>query len=183
MTKSDIYEIAIKILGLYLVSLLIIQLREVLTYVTVLMQAQNNPDMMGNFSQTPILIVTVCSFFVLVVFTWLLLFKTKGVTKLVCKKEDFEEPIKFFSDKKTIYEIALTIVGLLTIILTLPDFAYRLKNHIQLIQNDFSTESYDRGFLVTAGLKILIGVIVVIYSKAISNYFSKDKINESKSAI
>ncbi|TCK80827.1 hypothetical protein [Albibacterium bauzanense] len=177
MTKSDIYEIAIKILGFYLVTLLIIQFREVLTYVTVLMQAQNNPGMMGNFNQTPILIATVCSFFVLVAFTWLLLFKTKKVTKLVCKKEDFEEPIKFFTDKKTIYEIALTIVGLLTIILTLPDFAYRLKNHIQSIQNDFSTESYDRSFLVIAGLKILIGILIIIYSKTISSYFSKDKIN------
>jgi len=178
MTKSDIYEIAIKVLGFYLVTILIIQLKEVLTYATFLMQAQNSSDIMGNFNQTPILIATVCSFFVLAAFTWLLIFRTKEVTKLVCKKEDFEEPMKFFTDKKTIYEIALTIVGLLTIILTLPDFAYRLKNHIQLIQNDFSTESYDRSFLVTAGLKILIGLIIIIYSKAISSYFSKDKINE-----
>lgn len=178
MTKSDIYEIAIKILGLYLVTLVIIQLREVLTYATFLIQAQDNPDVMRNFNQTPILIVTVCSFLVLTAFTWLLLFRTKRITKLICKKEDFEEPIKLFLDKKTIYQIALTIVGLLTIILTLPDFAYRLKNHIQLIQNDFSTESYDRSFLVTAGLKILIGVIIIIYSKAISSYFSNDQTNE-----
>lgn len=177
MTKSDIYEIAIKILGFYLVTLLIIQLREVLTYATFLMQAQNNSDMMGNFNQTPILIATVCSFLVLAAFTWLLLFRTKRITKLICKKEDFEEPMKLFTDKKTIYEIALTIVGLLTIILTLPDFAYRLKNHIQLIQNDLSTESYDRSFLVTAGLKILIGIIVIIYSKVISSYFSKESNN------
>jgi|SRR5690606_26000009 len=183
MTKSDIYEIALKILGLYLVTLVIVQLREVITYATILIQAQDNPNIIGNFNQTPILIVTVCSFLALAAFTWLLLFKTKTIVKLICKQEDFEESVKLFTDKKTIYEIALTIVGLLTIILTLPDFTYRLKNYIQLIQTDFSTESYDRSFLVTAGVKILIGVIVVIYSKAISNYFSKDKINESKSVI
>jgi hypothetical protein len=175
MKKSDIYEIAIKILGLYLVITVIELLKELLTYSTILLQYKNNPGIYGGVNQVPVFIVTVLNFVLVTVFAGLLIFKTKKLTSLICKKEDFIETAKLFTDKKTIIEIALIIVGLVTIILTIPEFGFKLKNYIYIAQNGLTSEMRDKNFLIIAGLKILIGVIAVCYSKAIASSLTKDK--------
>ncbi len=78
MKKSDIYEFAIKILGLYLVVSVIEHLREVITYATILIQAQDKPELFDGFNQTPIFIVTIFNFLLLTAFTWILIFKTRN---------------------------------------------------------------------------------------------------------
>lgn len=168
MKKSDVYEIAIKILGLYLVVIVISQLREVFTYSAVLLQTKNDPDSFQGIDQTPVFIVTIISFLVLVAFAGLLIFRTRKVTSLICDKQDYEETAKLFVNRKVIYEIALTIVGLLMILLTLPDFALKLKNYLFLVQNDSSTNVYDNSFLIIAGLKIIMGFLTLSFSKFVS---------------
>lgn len=175
MKKSDIYEIAIKILGLYLVIIIIGQLREVLMYAMIVMQTKSNPDALGGLNQTPIFITVVFSFLVLVAFTGLLLFRTKRLTRIICKKDDFEETSTLFTDKKTIYEIALTLTGLITLIWTLPDFAYQLKSYFQSLNRNSLSNVTDTGFLYISGIKILIAFLVIIYSKTISTYLATSK--------
>ncbi len=180
MKKSDIYEIAIKIFGLYLVITVIELLKELLTYSTILLQYKNNPSIYGGINQTPIFIVTILNFVLVTVFAGLLIFKTKKVTNLICKKEDFSETAKLFTDKKTIIEIALTLAGLITIIWTIPEFGFKLKDYIYIVQNNFTPEIRDKNFLIIAGLKILVGIIAIYYSKSISSYLTRDKVTADK---
>ena len=175
MRKSDIYEFAIKILGLYLVVSVIEHLREVISYVTILIQQHDKPGQFGGFDQTPLLIVTLFNFLLLTTFTWLLIFKTRKLTSLICTKEDYSETTKLFTDKKTIIEIAIIIVGLMTIIWTIPEFSIKLKNYVFKAQNNFTTTMNDNNFLFIAGLKIVVGIIAISYAKSISLYVSKEK--------
>jgi len=182
MKKSDIYEFAIKILGLYLVVSVIDHLREVITYVTVLIQAHDKPELFGGFNQTPVFIVTVFNFLLITTFTWLLIFKTKKLTSLICTKEDYSETTKLFTDKKTIIEIAIILVGLMTIIWTIPEFGIKLRNYVYLAQNSFSSTMNDKSFLWIGGLKIVVGIIAVSYAKTISSYFSKENKENDKNS-
>ena len=175
MRKSDIYELAIKILGLYLVVSVIEHFREVITYATVLIQIHDKPGQFEGFDQTPVFFVTLFNFLLLTLFTWLLIFKTKKITGLICVKEDYTETTKLFTDKKTIIEIAIILVGLMTIIFTVPEFAVRLKNYVYMAQNSFTLTMNDKSFLFIAGLKIVVGIIALAYSKKISLYVSRDK--------
>jgi hypothetical protein len=175
MRKSDIYEFAIKILGLYLVVSVIEHLREVISYATILIQLHDKPEQIGGFDQTPLLIVTLFNFLLLTTFTWLLIFKTRKLTSLICTKEDYSETTKLFTDKKTIIEIAIIIVGLMTIIWTIPEFAIKLKNYVYMAQNSFTTTMNDKTFLFIGGLKIVVGIIAISYAKSISSYVSKEK--------
>lgn len=130
MKKSDIYELAIKILGLYLVVPVIEHLREVITYATILTQFQNNPEQFGDINQTPIFVVTLFNFLLLTAFAWLLIFRTRKLTNIICTKEDYSETAGLFTDKKNIIEIAMILVGLMTVIWTIPEFAVKLKNYV-----------------------------------------------------
>ncbi len=175
MKKSDIYEIAIKILGLYLVIKVLGLLKEVLTMFIFLLQTKNNShNSLVEFDQTPIFLVTLFNFFLVAVFAAILIFNTKKIAKLICKKADYEENSKLFTEKKTIYEMVLTIVGLLTIIIAVPELAITLKTYIHLFQYN-SSKNNDLSFMIIAGLKIIIGITVVFYSKSISNYLAKSK--------
>lgn len=180
MKKSDIYEIAIKILGLYLVISVIDHFKEVISYATVFIQYQDKPEQFGGFNQTPIFIVTIFNFILLTALAWLLIFKTRQLTSLICKKEDYVETAKLFTDKKTIIEIALIIVGLSTIIWTIPEFAVKLKNYVYMTQHSFTTTMNDKTFLYIGGVKIVVGVIAVYYAKSISSYMSTDRKEKEK---
>src|SRR5699024_11390060 len=113
MKKIDLYEIAIKILGLYLVVLIISQLRDVLIYLAAWTQQKKNPEMFVGFEQTPVFIITVMGFLALVVLSYLLIFRTKPMARLISTKTDFEENIPLLASRKTIYEICLVLLGLI----------------------------------------------------------------------
>jgi hypothetical protein len=61
----------------------------------------------------------------------------------------------------------------------LPDFIYKLKNHINYVQVNLPTTDYDKAYLLTSGIKIGIGLIAIIYSTEFSNILTKrSKTNE-----
>lgn len=98
---------------------------------------------------------------------------TQTIAKLISKKSDFEEDVKLFAHKKVIYEICLILLGLITIVLTVPDFIFKLRDHINLVQNNTPTGDYDMSFLITSGIKIGIGIVAIIYSTQLSYFFAK----------
>lgn len=181
MKKSDIYEIAVKILGIYIVVLILSQLRDILNSFGFIFQAKNNPDNFGHIDQLPIFIGVLIPFLLLILFSWFLIFRTKFITRLITKDIDFEENIKLFAEKKTIYEIAFVLVGFLTIVLSLPDFLYKLISHIQLVQSDLPTVHFETNYLIVSGLKVAVGVIAIKYSSELAGYFSKQKQGRSNS--
>lgn len=172
MKKIDLYEMAIKLAGISLIVVLIGQLRDVMLYASLLIQSKNNSDFSSNFNQMPTFLVVLFSFLFLAAFTSLFLFKTKAVAKIICSKEDFEKPITLFIDRKNTYEIALLLVGLVTIILSLPDFILHLKNYVQALKG-FSGNPMDTTFLITDGTKIAVGVLAVLYAKPLASYFGE----------
>lgn len=177
MKKSDIYEIAIKILGLYLFFTSIGLMRNVLTTFVVMTQAKQNPDAFGDFDQTPFFILSIANFAFVILFAAFLTLKTKTIVKFVCRPTDYEETSSFFADRKVIYELALVIMGLILAVWTLPDFAFKLKSHIQLVQCNMPTKDYDTNFIITSAIKIFIGLITIIYAKSISTILVKDSKN------
>jgi len=177
MKKSDIYEIAIKILGLYLFFTSIGFLRDMLTTFAVLTQSKKNPDAFGDFDQTPFFILSIANFAFVILFAAFLTLKTNTIVKFVCIPTDYAETTSLFADRKVIYEIALVIMGLLLIVWTLPDLAFKLKNYIQLVQSNMSTKDYDTNFIITSAIKIVVGLIAIIYAKSISTILIKDNNN------
>lgn len=177
MKKSDIYEIAIKILGLYLFFSSIGLLRDLLTISVVMTQTKQNPDAFGGIDQTPFFILSIAYFVFVILFALFLIFKTKSIVKLVCRPADYEETTYLFADRKVIYEIALVIMGLLMILWTLPDFAFKLKSYIQYTQNNIPTKDYDTNFIIISAIKIVVGLVAIIYAKSISTTLAKDNKN------
>lgn len=177
MKKSDIYEISIKILGLYLFFTSIGLLRDVLSAFAVMIQAKQSPEAFGDFDQTPFLILSIANFVFAIVFAAFTTLKTKTITKLVCKPTDYTETSSLFADRKVIYELALVIMGLFIMVWTIPDFVYKLNNHFKLVQKNAPTYYLDKNFIITSAIKIAVGLIAIIYAKSISAILIKGNKN------
>ncbi len=175
MKKSDIYEFAIKIMGLYLVVSVIEHLRDIVSYATVMIQLPDKPEQMGDFSQMPVFIVILLNFLTLTAFVWLLVFRTKKIVRLICSEEDYSETTSLSASKTSIIEIALILVGLMTAIWTVPEFAIKLNNYVSMTQNSITATMRDITFLFVGGLKLVVGVLAVRYAKSISSYVTKEK--------
>ena len=170
MKKSDIYEIAVKILGLYVIVLAIGTIRDLFTSISFLLDNKNEHMDLSSY-----IWVSIFNLFLMTSVAYFLLYKYKGIVKGFCKVSDYEEDVKLFASKSVIYEIALVLTGFLLIVWTLPDFAYKLVNYVKLVQSNTPTNRYDDGFLITSALKILLGVFVILLSKSLADFLTKEK--------
>ena len=170
MKKTDIYEIAIKILGIYFLVTIIQLLVGSLAYLSAMIFNKS-------FSSDEMLFGGV-SFFVFIVMILLdlcFILKTHVIVKLICKSADFEQDVPFTVSRKSVYEIALVLMGLIIIVWAFPDFIYKIWNYVQSLQ--MSTEN--KGTLISSGIRILVGLIAVVYSTSIANFLDKGKAVDS----
>ncbi len=174
MKKSDIYEVAIKLLGIYLFFNAIESVNNVLNYCVMYVQTKDNPELFGNFDQRPLFILSIVNLILVILFASLLTFKTKMLVKLVCKPDDYTDTASLFADRKVIYEIALLIMGLFTIVWALPDFIFQVKNYLQL-KDSLPDNDNSTNFILQSGIKIMIGVAAVMYANTIAKLFVRSK--------
>ncbi|MFN8715192.1 MAG: hypothetical protein ACK5Z2_20250 [Bacteroidota bacterium] len=178
MKKSDICEIAIKLLGIYLFITSAELISNILSAVTIYFQADKNPDLFGDFDRTPFVLLSIIHFALTILFAALLTFKTKAIVSLVFKTEDASETLVFTANRKVIYEIALVTTGLVTIVWALPDFIVQLKTYLQLKDTmPDHTNKFD--FIFQSGIKIVIGLVAVVYANVIAKLF----VSNNKNAI
>jgi hypothetical protein len=171
MKKSDIFEIAIKLLGIYLFFTSTELISNILSAVTIYFQADKNPDLFGNFDRIPFVLLSIIHFALTILFAALLTFKTKAIVGLVFKTEDASETLAFTANRKVIYEIALVTTGLVSIVWALPDCIVQLKTYLQL-KDTMPDHNNKFDFIFQSGIKIVIGVIAVLSSNPISKFFA-----------
>ena len=127
MKKSDIIEIATKILGLYLFVNVITSLKELFSLIlTIHSMSKNFPDSTSTDGMAIMIIGTIIYIVVLISFATFLTFGSKTITKSICRQVDFEENVKLFTDKKYFHEIAFVIFGGIIVVWSLPEFLLRL---------------------------------------------------------
>ncbi len=169
MKKADIYEIAIKLLGLYLFYKSIDLLNGMLATVVLLTQAKENMMVFGDVSQTPILLLTIGNFLTVIVLASFLTWKTKTIVSWICRPADYEDTAASLPvSKEVIYEGALVLLGLIVVVWTLPEFLVKLKEHIDLVQSDTPRNQYDINFVLTSAIKIALGLLSIIYAKSLA---------------
>ncbi|QEM10354.1 hypothetical protein [Mucilaginibacter rubeus] len=160
MKKSDIYEVAIKVLGIYLLVADISKLPNLITFI-------------GNHTGSPgeqptdhenLVLVNSLNFIFLMVLAILLIAGTKRITRWITRESDYKENAKLFAERNIIYEISLVIIGGLLLVSTAPDFLYHMYTLIN---------GNEQSNIIAEGSKIFIGIITVAFAKRIGAYFAK----------
>lgn len=170
MKKTDIVDLAVKILGLFLFIKLINTIVE--SGATVLFFGQLS-EMYGisGSAKTIMILMSVFGLLFNAAFAILLTFGSKTITRKICSGSDYEENAKLFADKRTILEIATIVIGGFLLVFVLPDFVVQLNQYIKNVQMDLSPTDFDKSFLLTSFAKIVIAIFLLYQHKRISNLF------------
>ncbi|MDT9498540.1 hypothetical protein [Capnocytophaga canimorsus] len=166
MKKRDIYEIAIKLLGIYVAFITLNQCKDFLALLFFIPAYKNVFD-----NDWTILF----SGFVLIgtlLITYLLLFKTQKIVKLIAQPSD-EEIVNVQFSKKQLYQICLVLSGILTIVFSISEFIHVARN-FSLSLKDAGLQ-FNKIHWVFPIVKVIVGVLLVKFSVALSDYIN-DKI-------
>ena len=168
MKKADIYEIAAKLMGIYLITQIIYSLRGILEILFYSATATTQ-----EFGGT-ILLSGVFGLVMLCLVSYFLVFRTKAVVAKIITLNEREDEVKLFAGKKTIYEIALVLIGGLTFIWSFPDVCYGIYNYFHLRSNGLMPPNQLPGITIEV-IRLLFGIVVILSADLLSTAFSKEK--------
>lgn len=180
MKKSAIYEIAIKLGGLYLFFLSIMALKDVFVFGISYLKLKE--DGFQDFDGNNIYIVlgAISSFTLILAFAFFLTFHSEKIVRKICRAEEFETEINLKITKQGLYEIGLVISSFVLILDTLPNFLVKFREYLNLTEKDYLI-GYDRiGFLWVAIARMIVGVLVIAGADMISSFIVKEKKTDSE---
>lgn len=170
MKKADIYELGIKLFGIYLLLKVFDLTREVLSYLVILAQSSGLAEVP---MQAGLFWVSVLNLAIVALFCYLFVFRTRAVAKLISKADDYEENAELFAERRTIYEVALTLMGLVVIAWFLPDLGIKLKYLATPNPMGMPSSTNDWNALMALGLKVVVAYLAIRYSRSIAGYLAK----------
>jgi len=165
MTKRDILELAIKIIGIYMIILILNFIHSILISIPWIFERREHNSLLFLISYT----ISVLIYFIV---AYNFIFRADSLANIICKED------KSFGgsnniQKETIQEIAFTVVGIYLIANALPKITDAIINIIQ--QGRFKNIQYTRGFtyIISSIVQIGIGIFLVLGSKGLVNSIKK----------
>jgi hypothetical protein len=174
LKKSDVYEVAIKILGLYLIKDLLSSFSSVLMNLDVVWSSWGRDEEFGGIYFYSLFFSLLFSGAILFVM-WMFLFRTERVVEKICKPEDFSEQVRLVARKRDIIQVSIVITALVLLVWTLPEFIFRAGSYISAMRNHLGYTTSDVHFAIIGLLKVIAALIFLGFSGSLANYFSRQK--------
>ena len=172
MKKTDIFDITIRLFGLYFFIHAIFSIKDLIIIVgTTAITASEKYD---HGATTNLILVYCFNFVFQLLICCLLIFKSKFITdKLI--KPDSDVLITVSLDRQAILELASIIAGGLTLTFTVSKFGQQLVNYVAFIQNEYTFKFADKTSLIFSAINIIIGLVLIVKAKPIATLLAKNK--------
>ncbi|ERJ57877.1 hypothetical protein [Sphingobacterium paucimobilis] len=166
MKKTDLLNLAIRIIGIILFLYSINSIKELLFYFALPI---NSIAVDECVSFIGVLLFTIIIQWILAA---LLMFKSDSITNLLIKnRDDHTQEFSPPYTQKDMLRSALVIIGITVIVLHLPDFIINTVKYIRLVQANDPSKSFDLTNVETSALKIILAYAMIYFSSQISTYF------------
>lgn len=170
MKKYDVLDIAIKILGLSLVPNAVFWIGQssVLVPASTIYNDIYNMDFYTFLSYVVATLFYICPIFLFV-------FKTKWLLTKILKLNNDEPSTDIAMRRSSFIEIALVIIGGITLINSLPDFLTQTVQKVQIRKMGIyvAEGSFSNSWIYRDGSEIILAIIFIVYAKPIAGYFAK----------
>jgi hypothetical protein len=161
MRKRDLYEVALKLLGVYMIIKLIERLESTIWWMYSYLFD-------NDLTAIPIMLIVsnwiTISIGVLVVY--FLMFRTQSLINAMTKHQRVEEDdlLTDFTSRDQLYEMTLIILGSILLITNLPELIFNLSTSTFTADHRYTAT----GMLYISGLKALVGLLTIIYAKFVA---------------
>jgi hypothetical protein len=168
MSVQSLFNIVLKVLGIYFVKDIILALPSLLS----VFYSFGDSDASGAFSTLAISLFTL---FIYCVVAYYLVFRTNRViAKLRLQEKVPEDPIPFNIHRSTVVSIAILMVALLLITQSIPLLIRGLVKWYQynrMYRNLVSTmDTFDYSTILVYAAEIVVGLLLIGYHRTLVNY-------------
>jgi hypothetical protein len=179
MRKVDILDIAIKIFGIYLFAILITSISEMISAISFLTVFNDN-ELTSESTKNVVIIIAIIKFITILAAAIFFTFGSKTITRRILDSKELERnDLILINNKKDFLETALIIVGLLIIVLSLPEFLTRMFIYSQPINNEYS-KFMDKPIIIAFIARIATGIIIIYFNKNLAKLFLRDNVKHKE---
>ncbi|MEZ5015395.1 MAG: hypothetical protein R2794_14015 [Chitinophagales bacterium] len=159
MKRSDLYEVAVKMLGMYLLFTALLYFQYFITGVIGIFSISADLSSMMGFQMIYIL-----QFVFAVVVGICIIRQSAKVTRWICKASDFEKDLNMQLSRQTIYEIAIVLLGLILLLGV-------VQQTVELITS-FVIKQNTRDFMPSAGQNDLTIQLITLILKVVIAFYA-----------
>ena len=169
MSPRSLFNIILKVLGLYFISELLGLLPQLFSSLYYIWDGSAVGGAWMFFST----IITMIIYSILIVY--LVLHTNWMIDKLELDRGFDEEDLSFTVHRSTVLHIVIMLVGLLIIITALPHFFRSLYVYFTQIKNSFGSVAPDKSYLLLYAIELILGILLMIYRKFLVNYMELER--------
>jgi hypothetical protein len=180
MKKTDIYEIVIKILGLVLLYQTMSQLGYIVYSVIEMFvpRSMDSLDGIGMSIEKAMQMIFLGAFILLLLTSFLLIFKSHKIARFINKGGEDDTVWNLSINRATLYEMTLLVIGAITLIQSAPTLLFRFNNWLRSSRLQVEFNDHPTYFIWIELVKAIFGIVIIYFSKSISNFISIKSINK-----
>jgi hypothetical protein len=153
MTKRNLFDIVLRILGIYFIKDILLVLPQVLSILIFF----SNPE--GSNNALTSLCLSLLMLLIYVLVSYCLIFKTQQIIDKL-KLDTADEPIPLNIHRSTILSISILIIGGLILAQEIPVFCRQLYSYFQEWKLANIGTNPNTPYLILSGVKIVIGLLL-----------------------
>ena len=185
MKKVDIYEILLKVFGLYFLFSILMKIEVFFITIWSALQFEtfnNDPSegLFQNIKWLPTILIIILYFGLLFFLFYMLFYKTDTIIKRIAKPADYETMTISFINQKFTYKLISIVFGLLMIGNSIPDLIIAINEKIYYVQNNFDYSNFSNVGITSNAIKTIIGLVLIIGAELFASLLSKKSIQKEE---
>ena len=172
MTTRSLFNIILKILGIFFIKDILATAPQVLSIILYLTKSDTAVEAIWT------LISTILILLVYVFISYYLIFKSEVIIdKLKLDKGFNQETIPLNIHRSTILSISIIVIGGLILADEIPNFCRQLFSYFQEKRMTYGQTNPTISYSVLAAAKIVIGLLLIVYQRQIVNFIENRRKN------
>ena len=170
MKKADVYEVAFKVLGLYMLFPIVSSLRDLVLYISMMTFTRDMPGGSDIQEQYFLMLLSMALSLVLfIVLFFFFVFRASSLaTRIAGKTGDENVPVLNW-DKSILFQLAVFIIAGILLVWTLPDLCTRLYEMLKVAEEKNMVSPRDKSYLVSSIVKLVLALVGLIYFRPIGS--------------
>lgn len=173
MTSRSLFNIILKILGIYFIKDILLALSQSLSVIVYLPQYQSPQEALYNLAAAGLPV------FLYTLFSWLMIFRTERVMEVFKLYEQTEEAVSFRIHHSTILSIAIIVMGGVILVNEIPELFRQGIYYLQERKLYERMAHPDISYFLMAAFRVSIGLALIFFNKFLVNFIEVRRKNKS----
>ena len=169
MKKSELLNLLLKVLGVYLILTIIGNINQLVSVFYFSYSSMMESEYMPDIDYAILFLLPVVTLIITLTLTYLCLFKSSAFASILLKNENDSELNFKINNKNQFIDVSLVLAGLITIIWSIPELILNIKEYSISLSSVFTEIEPDLSFITLSTIRIILGFVIIKYSSQVAS--------------